>query len=346
MSDESDGYGSFPLDFFIGKDVQLAFPINKTWAKFVKANYERMWVYVTGLAETPEQELRGYINNEPQFAIEWSADTVIEFKRSEVIKVDSIDLLPQPYLDNPDERYRETERRAKTGDVHAMSRDLQNRLRKGELELWRVECLANLGYQPAYLLLNKEKDIAETHTSYWRKINRCGAAANPILHTELQFRVIFAAFRSVFSISTPGIFRHDVHVVGGTSSLIRNYITIVSNLEKAFLDFIYNPNWPETEAQNFVDQHYLSWDLHGALNLSGILGGALLDLLVSFENVFQDVEVILPHNQPRIRLGEALQKLDFYFPAGLGGLWDRVTEEITPWLLKDFDPLIARHSNA
>jgi uncharacterized protein YegJ (DUF2314 family) len=73
-------YLKVPLYGFIGNFCKLAFPAPDD-------GHEYMWVEVIGKAETPGEELRGQLNNDPVVATEFKCGDIIEFSRSEIIDV-------------------------------------------------------------------------------------------------------------------------------------------------------------------------------------------------------------------------------------------------------------------
>jgi hypothetical protein len=66
-----------PLEKFLGKYCKLAVPTPQ-------GNHEYMWFIVTGLAEHPDEELRGELNNDPIYA-EYLCGDIVEFSRKEII---------------------------------------------------------------------------------------------------------------------------------------------------------------------------------------------------------------------------------------------------------------------
>jgi hypothetical protein len=80
---EPGSFRHLPVGAFINKYVQLMFP---TGLEEPHPKIERMWVFVTGLAETPGQELHGYLDNDPIFC-NLNAGDEFEFNRDEIVKV-------------------------------------------------------------------------------------------------------------------------------------------------------------------------------------------------------------------------------------------------------------------
>ena len=71
------------------KDVKPA----QLVGKFVKASFpageqnEHMWVKVTGLAEDPDHDIRGELNNDPILVTDMKNGDIIELKMSEIEQV-------------------------------------------------------------------------------------------------------------------------------------------------------------------------------------------------------------------------------------------------------------------
>jgi hypothetical protein len=74
----SPAYLGVPLAALIGKFCKLAFRAGD--------RHEYMWVEVLSRAETPSEELRGRLANDPVYAPFQYGD-LFEFKRSEIIDV-------------------------------------------------------------------------------------------------------------------------------------------------------------------------------------------------------------------------------------------------------------------
>lgn len=173
---EPGRYSHIPIPAFFGRHVQLIF--------IGERGVDRMWVMVTGPAETEDQELQGIVDNDPIKAIEWPCGTVIEFLREEIVKVDIIDIPPNPYQNNPvyrrnaddaslrgnpiyrrnaDDAYRQAERRvAESGTDEDQARFLREKLRAGEISDEILPLLAYLSYRPAQIILDDYSQIPET----------------------------------------------------------------------------------------------------------------------------------------------------------------------------------------
>lgn len=162
---EPGRYSHVPIPAFFNEQVQLAFPIPNSSHK------ERMWVYVTGPAETEGQELQGFVNQDPKEALDWLDETIVEFLREEVIKVYGIDLPPTPrsnpiYRRNADDVYRQAERRAaETGSDEDQAKFLREKIRVGETPSEILPLLAYLTYRSAQILLENYDQIPEIITS-------------------------------------------------------------------------------------------------------------------------------------------------------------------------------------
>ena len=85
-------YSNLPVEHFMGKYCKLAFPQPEG------EYYEYMWVQVIGLAETPEEELRGILDNDPVKATQFTCGDLVEFRRNEIIApVRRAALLSEPF---------------------------------------------------------------------------------------------------------------------------------------------------------------------------------------------------------------------------------------------------------
>lgn len=77
------GFDDVPIEDLIGKFVKLGFPIAQEIIDQGGPTLEHMWVKVEGPNEEGGEEVRGTLNNHPQFAAYELGDTVL-FDRNEI----------------------------------------------------------------------------------------------------------------------------------------------------------------------------------------------------------------------------------------------------------------------
>jgi len=335
---EPGRYKDVPVSAFYGRDVQLAFP--------APTRKERMWVRVTGPAETPGQELQGFVNQDPVFALDWPDRTPLEFLREEIIKVDIIDLPPSPYQDNPDREYRDAERRGAQGDVEQQAKALNLRVRRGDLERWRLGTLAHLNYTPALVLLDTKRTIGLDIKKWWSKLTHVIPDTHTPLRFEIRFRTAFAAIRAT------------LHVIQSIQPYeFKGYIESVLDLfEGAFLESIYDDSYPESDYYQELDMNIgviqeallarTTTAIHEASPelTTQMYARALHRLLSAIRTHYinEDTDTIYPHAHPNAQMYELLRQMHLMYPVGMGGIEKEIAKELTPWLLKEYDPILER----
>lgn len=78
--DPNEIYSTTPVEYFIGKFVQLCFTYG------CGKHYEYMWVKVTGLSDT-ECELEGVLDNDPVHVTDYTCGSGVGFDRTEIEKI-------------------------------------------------------------------------------------------------------------------------------------------------------------------------------------------------------------------------------------------------------------------
>lgn len=337
---EPGRYNNVPVEAFFGHNIQLKF-------ETPDGRGERMWVFVHGPAETPGQELLGEVTNDPIYAVGWPAGSLLEFCRSEIIKVDIIDLPPSPYQGNPnyrrnmDEGRRKEERRASAGDIEAQTKVLHKRVQAGELASWVPDTLAFLGYPPALPLVDRPSNSMAIPHIWMRRLNRTIPEIYQLSRHEIRFRVAIAAAHKLVSLDA------DEEYLP-TQAFLEE---VLATLERVFLEGTYGKQGRIT--QEFTNGYAtLYHQLHGVAtgqdypivhDEKAIVILALSEAIHIYYCSADDKTV----NDPKELNTRVLQITDQNLPVGTGqSLSQIIAGELIPWLLGQGDPILARHPDA
>lgn len=337
---EPGRYSNVPIEAFYGRNVQLKF-------ETPDGRGERMWVLVHGPAETPGQELLGEVNNDPIYALDWPAGSLLEFCRNEVIKVDIIDLPPTPYQSNPsyrrnaDEPQRQVERLAKSGDITAQARYLNGQVRAGQLESWKVDVLSFLGYPPA-TLISEATPMFWLGADHWlnRLINLI-PKDDVLIRMEVRYRIVIAAMRKILTIKIPGEYPENIELMDNVLSLIERVFLEGFNQQigaatQEFERIYSDTRWELAEIQ----RNTLQVLIHDKAFLTEMLMSAIHSFLISPD------EKTIYESHP-IQVMESLMKdSEELLPIDTGQIKRQpIVSELIPWLLGVRDSILDRHPN-
>lgn len=251
------------------------------------------------------------------------------------------------FYHNPDEKRRKAERLASTGDPQKQAEALNERLRAGELDRWRLATLAHLNYPPAQKLLGTDYKLMPFR-NWWNRITYLVPDANATLRFELRFRGAFAAVNAL-------LVTISVYPIAFSTYLKK----ILRLLEEVFLEGIYAEKGYTSFAHDDLEEYYSIFRESLINHTIGILpppdsthgknpelATMMLFLLEGIRSFFLETPLMIPHQSPGSACYEAAQRAHRFYPVGMGGLEQKISEELIPVILMNNDPIFYRSKPA
>ena len=236
------------------------------------------------------------------------------------------------YRRNMDEEYRRLQRGSD------LTRALRARMRSGQIELWKVDLLAAIGYPPAvditgvqpsdpHYSMAFQKRMANME-KFWRRAARHIPSEYLDYRFEFQFRAALAALNAIGA----GERLEEPYSADSNQEVLDTFDKIIREAAKVVL-------------QNSQVMLSMPRRLFFLAYIPSTFTDALTSLLVAIQVYYlsPDHQVISPENSPQVLLTQVMRHCYTVYPIGTGvPFYEVVANELVPWILGDKDPLVER----